>query len=264
MENIEKLISLCDELIGSKILFADKKISKILEIIAATPELYELMSDCLSDFDKGLEFKLAFKNEDGKSEFVMPEEEFKVLALVFCLMADINNGKIDLDELAHTYFKDESGRIDTEKLMQTIFVPFRNLIMEAFGSSEEEEKYLPLSQEQLDNLSPEDKLKILPFPIERTMQYIRNPEGIYNTFIAAKETALQMIERLEEEKSSPVSEDVTLMLNCVLIACIDQEFDLLVGLVKGLKYACRTLKPLRHYMRELTEIIDQQIRKETR
>ena len=79
MENenqIKNLISLCDELTTTKMLFADQKINKILEAIAECPEVYELLSECMNSFNKAKEFDRAFtKDSTGKKIFVMPKEE---------------------------------------------------------------------------------------------------------------------------------------------------------------------------------------------
>ena len=115
MENIDEvlnLIDLCDELMSTKILFADKKIEKILEAIATSPQVYELLSECMGQFNKEKEFDKAFaKDSSGKKVFVMPKEEYKILALVFCLLNDIANGKIAFDELIATYFADEMASL---------------------------------------------------------------------------------------------------------------------------------------------------------
>ena len=63
MENIDEvlnLIDLCDELMSTKILFADKKIEKILEAIATSPQVYELLSECMGQFNKEKEFEKLF------------------------------------------------------------------------------------------------------------------------------------------------------------------------------------------------------------
>ena len=54
------LIELCDELMSTKILFVDKKIDKILEAIATSPAVYELLSECMGQFNKDKEFDKAF------------------------------------------------------------------------------------------------------------------------------------------------------------------------------------------------------------
>ena len=264
-ENAKKLIELCDELMASKILFADKKIDKILECIATSPDIYDLLSECMGQFNKEKEFDKAFvKSSSGKKVFIMPKEEFKVLALVFCLLADIGNGKLKFDELISTYFADEN-RIDPQNFMTSVIVPFKNLIAEAFGVEEEskEEEHIPtVSEANMEELTPEQRLKIVPFPIERSSNYLKDPSGACQTFLFAKDTAVEMIERLNEERENEQTEDIMLMLHCVVIACLEQDLDLLSGLVTGLKYACRGVKSLRYLVKELDGIVKAQLEHE--
>ncbi len=269
MENIDEalnLIELCDELMSTKILFADKKIDKILEAIATSPQIYDLLTECMGQFNKEKEFDKAFtKDASGRKIFVMPKEEYKILALVFCLLADIGNGRVSFDDLIATYFADENGRLDPSAFMNTVIKPFKDLIADAFqvkGESEEEEVVSELTPEKLEELSPEERLKIVPFPIERSSNYLKDPEHVCQTFVLAKDTAIEMVERLSEERVNEQTEDVNFMLHCAIIACMEQDFDLLNGIVCGLKYATRGIKSLKYLMRELDEIVKAQIKHE--
>ncbi len=263
---VKSLIALCNDLISSKLLFAEKKIDKLLEAVASAPEVYELLSDCMNSFNKEKEFEKAFtKDASGKKVFVMPKEEFKILALVFCILADIGNGKISFDDLILTYFNDE-GRLDGKQFMQTVIVPFRDLISEAFNVEapsiniiENEEE----SEEEVE-LTPEQKLKVVPFPIERASNYLRDPSGICQTFVMAKDAAVEIVERLEEERLDSQRRDCIAICHSIIIACMEQDFDLLNGLVCGLKYAARGIKSIRHSLRELDDIIQRQIDHESR
>ena len=265
---VKNFINLCDELISTKLLFADKKINDLLEAVASTPEVYELLSDCMNSFNKEREFEKAFtKDAQGNKIFVMPKEEYKVLALVFCLLADIGKGKLQFNQLILDYFS-EDGRLDGTKFMQTVIVPFKNLISEAFGIKEDQadieqpEKEILMSEVEEEELSPQQRLKVVPFPIERASNYLKDPENVCKTFVLAKDTAIEMVERLSEERVNEQTEDVNFMLHCVIIACMEQDFDLLNGIVCGLKYATRGIKPLKYLMRELDEIVRTQINRE--
>ncbi len=263
-ENAKKLIELCDELMSSKILFADKKIDKILECIAVSPDIYDLLSECMSQFNKEKEFDRAFvKSSSGKKSFIMPKEEFKVLAFVFCLLADIGSGKLKFDELVANYFAD-GNKISPQNFMETVIVPFKTLIGEAFGIENPEEHIQTVSEVNMnvEELTPEQRLKILPFPIERSSNYLKDPSGACQTFLFAKDTAVEMIERLNEERQSEQTEDVMLMLHCAIIACLEQDLDLLSGIVLGLKYACRGIKSLKYLVKELDGIVKTQLRHE--
>lgn len=267
---VKNFINLCDELISTKLLFADKKINYLLEAVASTPEVYELLSDCMNSFNKEREFEKAFtKDAQGNKIFVMPKEEYKVLALVFCLLADIGKGKLQFNQLILDYFS-EDGRLDGTKFMQTVIVPFKNLISEAFGIKEDQadieqpEKEILMSEVEEEELSPQQRLKVVPFPIERASNYLKDPSGVCQTFIMAKDVAVEIVERLEQERLDEQKRDCMLICHCIIIACIEQDFDLLNGLVCGIKYAGKGVKAIRQNLRELDDIINRQINHESK
>lgn len=264
MENkneIKHLIDLCDELTTTKLLFADQKINKILEAIAECPDVYELLSECMNSFNKTKEFDRAFaKDGSGKRIFILPKEEFKILALVFCLLVDIGNGKIKFDELITTYFAGEENRLDTQNFMNNVILPFKNLLIEAFNlqeeNEEEEELAAPLSEEEIEALSPEERLQVMPFSLNRSTFVADNPEKACLMFISAKDTAIEMLERLCEDKETSQSDDVSVMLRCAIMACLDKNYDALKGLVCGLKYASKGIRSIKYLMRELESIVE--------
>lgn len=266
MENenaVKNLINLCDELTTTKLLFADQKINKILEAIAECPEVYELLSECMNSFNKTKEFDRAFtKDGSGKKVFVMPKEEYKTLALVFCLLVDIGNGKIKFDELITTYFAGEENRLDTQNFMERIILPFKNLLIEAFNLYEEEQQQsdeeieAPLTDEEIEALPPEERLKVVPFELSRVVFDPENPGKECMMFILAKDTAIEMLERLCEDKESAQSDDVCAILRSIIIACIDKNYDALKSMVCGLRYATKGLRCVKYLMKELESIIE--------
>lgn len=265
MENeiaIKNLINLCDELTTTKLLFADQKINKILEAIAECSDVYELLSECMNSFNKTKEFDRAFtKDSSGKKVFVMPKEEYKVLALVFCLLVDIGNNKIKFDELITTYFAGEENRLDTQNFMESVILPFKNLLIEAFNLYEEDEDEIeedaaPLTEEEIEALSPEERLKLVPFALTRATYQPENPDKAITMFILAKDTALEMLDRLCEDKETAQSDDIGMMLRSAIMACLDKNYDWLKSIVCGLKYATKGVRSLKYLMRELESIVE--------
>ncbi len=256
---VKDVISVCNELIESKLLFADQKIDKLLEAVANCPEVYELLSDCMGSFNKEKEYDKAFaKDAKGKNVFVLPKEEYKVLALVFCVLADIRSRKISFNELILTFFNDDD-KLDGKTFMAKTIVPFRDLIAEVFNIKSETvdlNENLQLSEEEM---TPEERLKVVPFPIERASNFLKDKSGICQTFIMAKDTAVEMVERLEEEKIDTQKKDCIAICHAIIIACIEKDFDLLTGLVCGLKYAGKGVRSIKHNIREIDDIIKRQL-----
>ena len=117
------VIIACNDLMDSKILFAEDKIQKILEEIANSREVYDLIAECLAVFNRDKEFDRVFNiSGTGKANFNMPKEEAKIIAFVFCLLADINSGKINYEKLIGRFFVSENETISScQTYYETLF-----------------------------------------------------------------------------------------------------------------------------------------------
>ena len=101
---INNLINSCDELIAGKFILSEYKISKILKDIGESQEVYKLLSSCMQNFNFEREFSRAQISLPRK-KFVLPQEPEKLLPFVFCLLVDLNKGKINLNAFLNTYYK---------------------------------------------------------------------------------------------------------------------------------------------------------------
>lgn len=258
IEEIRRVLDICDDFMNSKMLFIDKKISTLLEAITESSDVYGLLGECMSAFNREKEFDKAFViNPMGKGVFNMPKEEYKVLSLVFCLLADIDSGKVPFDEVVGGYFVNAEGKKDYRLFMERVIIPFKNILADTFGLKEE-------VKEEQEPISDEDKkAEIIEFPIGRNHFNFIDKEGLEKTFEVVKSLVSQISEILESErKKSQETLDSLMMLNALYIACEEQDFDLVNGLALGLKYSLRGNKNVRFFNRELQEVVEDQIRRE--
>ena len=118
-QEVENVLNACDELLSCKFLVAEYKITKVLKAIASSSDVCSLISECLESYNRDREFARTFI-QDGHGQFacIMPTEEFKIVALVFCTLADIDNKKIDFTDFVKAYFGKEENRGVAEKLKQ--------------------------------------------------------------------------------------------------------------------------------------------------
>ena len=265
------VIAVCNEFIESKILFADRKIEKILEAIAENDDVYNLIGECLAVFNKDKEFDKAFTvSSSGKGHFILPRDEAKIIALVFCLLVDINSAKFSVDEVVGRYFLNEEGKKDYKMFMEKVIVPFRDLIAEAFSVStnittpeaiqemKEESEDLDVDQvyfDEEDELPSEKDEKIGELSFK-----FNDMENLERTFEFSKSIATQMFELLKQErKQSEEIKDAKIILNSVANACDNKDFQLLYALVLGGKYALRGVKSLRFLTKELCDVVNSQL-----
>ena len=109
-ENIERekiinFINACNELVNGKFILADIKISKILKSISESTGVYNLIEECMINYDFDSEFsKCITTDASGVERFVLPKEEEKIVPLVFCLLVEIDSKRISFNDFIKAQF----------------------------------------------------------------------------------------------------------------------------------------------------------------
>lgn len=237
-KKIEYFVALCDDLISCKFLVAESKIKKLLVALAETQPIYELVSDCMEMFNRDREMNKSFVT-DGKGRFwcVMPTEEYKIIALVFCTLADIDQHKIDFTDFIKRFFDDEEGVNCYTSFARRMILPFRELIAEAFGQAK---RYGETSEEE-------------PQPEEQETQEIQENNLFDDCKNLAKDMLVEMQENLRFEDKA-VS-DLKVILTEIQLACDAKNKNLVYALSVGARYASKGIKCIKFLMREFEEIV---------
>lgn len=204
--NLSDFFEACDDFINCKFLVAEYKLQRMLHILARNDELCSLIGDCLEQFNRDREFAKAFI-QDGQGEYVcdMPQEEYKIIAFVFCTLVDIDNKKIDLVEFVKRFFGRENNPF--KAFINQMVVPFRDLLAEAFGfpklinarealdkdefseDSQSEEEFEQEDEEEDDEQIEADtfkKVQKIAVQIVSELQYYDSNEHISNAIIVCK------------------------------------------------------------------------------
>jgi len=256
-QSVKDVIAACNELMDCKILFIDKKIQNILETIAGNAEVFNLIGDCLATFNRDKEFDRIFASNGN---FNIPKDEVKVIAFVFCLLADISSGKVSFDKIVGNYFVDDNGAKDYRMFMEKVIVPFRNLISEAFGVStsittveaiENMEEEVFEAEEEVEEDEEEIQLGEPRF-------HFKDEEMLNKTFELISATAEQIFDVLYDEKIKEEIVDAKNIVNSIMIACNKKDYEMLNDLVIGLKYCLKGHKSTRFLVKELCDIITSQ------
>lgn len=133
-----------DDMINGKFILADVKISKILKTIAQSKELYNLLAECLLNFNFEREFDLSKTSGFTDTSFHIPEENYKRIAFVFCFLVEVDNRKIAFYDFINTYFRSPNSTSTTEykAFAETMLIPFKEEILNRFDMEgvESEEK----------------------------------------------------------------------------------------------------------------------------
>lgn len=175
LAKIAKFLSGCDDMINGKFILADLKITKLLNMIADSEELYRLVSECLSGYDFVRELHRAeVKNGLNGGIFAVPENDSKLVAFVFCLFVECDSKRIDFYTFINENFRDAAHANSYQEFAQKLLVPFKNIISERFGMMEEHEEEV----EQLTNQYREDLASAPVFENPNNQTYFENPSFI--------------------------------------------------------------------------------------
>ena len=137
-DKIKTFFERCDEMISGKFIISDIKISNLLKSIATCEELYNLFAKSLVNFNYKQEFRNAIRTEvcDG-GFFVLPEDNSRLLPLVFCILLDMDNQKFSLQSFINEYFYHKEGyNYSYASFAHNFLVPFKNAVQEVLNADE--------------------------------------------------------------------------------------------------------------------------------
>ena len=125
------LISI-DNMIKSKYILVDRRIADVLLAIAGNNEVYNLIAECMINFD----FKREWKIATGGMYLKLPEGDAKKISFIFCMLNNIDDGNIDITKLLEKFFSYDAELSPYELFCKTIIVEFKRLILEYLNYEE--------------------------------------------------------------------------------------------------------------------------------
>lgn len=245
-KNIENFLMSCQDLIECKFLVAEYKLQKMLQDLANASEICTLVGECLEQFNREREFAKAFV-QDGNGEymFVLPEEEYKIIALVFCTLMDIDAKKIDFTDFVKRFFgRDENPYT---YFVQSMVVPFRDLLAEAFG-------YKIKGENLPQNVKNEDSVEDDYTTEENEEDDEQDDEEDSDVFEYAQKIAVQILGQLEYAKHDDSVEDAMQICRAIVKTTDLKDFDVSYSLAYALK-SCK-VKQVKFLVKELYDLFD--------
>ncbi|MBQ7643154.1 MAG: hypothetical protein IJS67_04555 [Clostridia bacterium] len=124
LENFKNALS---ELVGSKYILAEKKISEVLKVVASSQMLYELFEHITEGFDYAGYKSVCFTDlSGGKGVFTLPRTDGDALAFVFLLFVEIDERRVNFLKLLEKYFyKDGSKQASFSTFVTMVVIPFQ-------------------------------------------------------------------------------------------------------------------------------------------
>ncbi|MCL2848350.1 MAG: hypothetical protein FWE13_06390 [Firmicutes bacterium] len=99
----------CNQLLNTKYILAEKKISILLQIIAKHKELYELVAKCMDGFDFKTEFFTAKSHVAKGTGLRFPQDPKNIVALVFCLLLSFDTKQTDFKQFLSAFYYNREG-----------------------------------------------------------------------------------------------------------------------------------------------------------
>ena len=128
-EAFEQVLAACDELINAKVILAETKVSVMLQKIAESKKAYSLLDDVLKGFDFNYEFTLAKRrNAVGAYTLVLPSDDRRLAALVFCLLLEFDTTSCDLQSFLDVYYYGDTPANEFAMFVRDMIVPFKQAI----------------------------------------------------------------------------------------------------------------------------------------
>lgn len=135
IDGLDNFLNKCDEVINSKFILAVSRISEMLSSIAASKPLFELFEIILDGFNY-TKFKAAYlvrsKENADRGTLILPESAKDKIALIFCLLMDIEAGEFEFGRFLQTYFYTDGSYFESfSEFCQGVIKPFKNTVSAA-------------------------------------------------------------------------------------------------------------------------------------
>ena len=245
-ESVKNFIDACDELIDCKYLVAEYKIQKMLKALAESEPVCSLLGECLEQFNRDRELARAYI-QDGHGDFVYisPAEEYKIIALVFCTLVDIDNKKIIFVDFIKRFFGREENPF--QAFLLQMIVPFRNLIAEVFGLNK-------ITAPVVASETAEENDTYEEYEADQDEDNDEEEDAEFDPFAKSEQIAVQILTQLEFTKQD--SNILTIMQICRAIVKTSKlkDEDVLCSLIYALK-TCKD-KPVKYLIREMLDLLD--------
>lgn len=153
----EKVIKIFNNAIAgfysSRLIIVEREISKFLRIIAETPELYDIITDCGKRVSYGAEFEKAVAKSDTGAKFTMPKDRRRVISLVTGLLLDFDRKDLSIVDFVTKFYPADTSHESFINFLDDIITPYR----EAFTT-------LITGEPSAVTVAMKEELSVIPFP----------------------------------------------------------------------------------------------------
>ena len=197
-KEIELFTNACNKMIESKYIMVDKRIADILKSIAECKPVYNLIAECMINFNFDKQFKAAVSGAD----FLLPEDPKDLVAFVFCMLNCLDDKKININDLLMRFYAKNNNLSSYAQFNNHVILGFRNAVyFLAVGENiEKQEEVLEPAPVVVDKIDSEitNRLNFLVKDLRDYVSGLKKVKCSYLTkfeIIAIIETFLSEIKR---------------------------------------------------------------------
>lgn len=208
--DIDEFLVALDGLIESKYILAERRISDVLYQVAKTADVYNLIAECMINFD----FKSKWKVATSAHFFKLPDRDEERIAFIFCLLSNIDDKNIDFTNFLSEYFSAANSYSAYELFSKTVLVEFKRLIFKLLkldGSSTNS----VLDGDVLEN---KDNFVLLCELIDKMIVKVKECDKLKHSFISKNDmiAILSTFELLAKSKQTEYLYAFRITLNSAL------------------------------------------------
>lgn len=234
----------CTDLQKAKLILADAKIGKILKTIMESADLFATVGECLINFSYEAEFRKAQIKKDAQTlYFKLPSEKNKLIALVFNILNDCDNHKLDLHAFIKDFFINDEGDMAYGFLnfVHKVVFPFRDALCSLFvGEEIEDEK-----EEEPQQIERVIQTEATEEPSDLLGEFYHD---ITNILLQIKET-ISFDYKVKQDRRDEINITIDAMLESMDMG----NLKMMNALVIGLYYLLKSIKSVRFYRDELQD-----------
>ena len=246
--DVERFVVACNDLLSGKFLDLNKRLDKFLAVMTQSEDIFDLLKECLNDFDEDAEFAKAFSvdKKTGVATIAIPTDEKKRLALSVTIFNDMINDKLNTNQFLETYFQDKK-LTPVQNFLDKIVRPFRDLVCKFFALGTD------ITVEDIKRQIEEEK--VLKKQEEKHEEEVQFPEldKLLSTVVNSANQILALLKF--ERKRTDNLDDLEFVLGSIIQACEKRDLMVINGLVIGLNYVSKKFKNVRHLVEELNNQI---------
>ena len=125
LQEIQDFLLSVKNMLESKYILIDRRVSDILRSIADTNAVYNLIAECMINFDFAYEWR---KSTEG-IYLKLPDQEAKRIAFIFCLLNNIDDRKLDVTLILEKFYSYDLAYSPYDLFCRNVIVEFRRLIL---------------------------------------------------------------------------------------------------------------------------------------